>query len=98
MCVYLQGSLRYHAAKPTGQVTPNVINFLCILTSGAILIGVWMVLYYINTTAFTLALFSALFLNTTHQHVLLTMCTRGALQIKGVNNAENKTGYKYTVT
>ena len=98
MCVYLQGSLRYHAAKPTGQVTPNVINFLCILTSGAILIGVWMVLYYINTTAFTLALFSALFLNTIHQHVLLTMCTRGALQIKGVNNAENKTGYKYTVT
>lgn len=29
------------------------------------------------------------------KHHTLTICTRGALQIKGVNNAENKTGHKY---
>lgn len=91
MCLYytctipsvsnLQGGLWYHAAKPSRQMTTNVINFLSILSTGTILISVWMILYYINSTALTLTLLPALLLNINTQNVFInnvyTWCMYG---------------------
>ena len=72
----LQGSLWYHTTKPAGKVTADVINFLCVLSGGAILAGVWTILYYVNSTAFTFTLLSALLLHTSHTVFNNKVCTR----------------------
>lgn len=72
----LQGCLWYHTAEPTRQVATNVINFLSVLSTGAIL-TVWTILYDVNSTAFALTLLPALLLHTTQTNILLIQCTRG---------------------
>lgn len=76
----LQGCLRYHTAKPSGQVTADVVYLLCVLAGGSILICVWVILYNVNGAPFALTLLSAFLLHV-HTHTpikkLLTNRTRG---------------------
>ena len=84
----LQGSLWYHAAEPTRQVATDVINFLRVLSGGTVLAGVWSILYYVNSTAFTFTFLSALLLHTSRTVFNNKVCTR-AIYINCVYESVN---------